>query len=93
MLIGGLRCHDADACAMGQQPCPTPKACGCEAETRHDALLLADQYAMHGWIAADPEWCKATEEVLRSQYARIAELEAELEAVGAGGVGEALRRP
>jgi hypothetical protein len=25
----GLRCHDANACAMGQQPCPTPAACGC----------------------------------------------------------------
>lgn len=26
---GGVRCHDADACAMGQLPCPTPWACGC----------------------------------------------------------------
>lgn len=24
---GGVRCHDADACAMGQLPCPTPAAC------------------------------------------------------------------
>lgn len=24
---GGVRCHDADACAMGQIPCPTPSAC------------------------------------------------------------------
>lgn len=24
-----LRCHDPDACAMGQTPCPTPRACGC----------------------------------------------------------------
>lgn len=24
---GGVRCHDADACAMGQLPCPTPWAC------------------------------------------------------------------
>ena len=27
----GLRCHDAEACLMGQRPCPTPRACGCEA--------------------------------------------------------------
>lgn len=32
----GLRCHDADACAMGQRPCPTPKACGCEASDPRD---------------------------------------------------------
>lgn len=24
---GGVRCHDADACAMGQLPCPSPAAC------------------------------------------------------------------
>lgn len=29
---GGVRCHDADACAMGQKPCPTPRACGCDAQ-------------------------------------------------------------
>lgn len=26
-----FRCHDADACALGQLPCPTPAACGCSA--------------------------------------------------------------
>ena len=26
-----FRCHDADACAFGQKPCPTPRACGCKA--------------------------------------------------------------
>jgi hypothetical protein len=26
---GGVRCH-GDACASGQKPCPTPKACGIE---------------------------------------------------------------
>lgn len=30
----GLRCHDVDACAMGQKPCPTPKVCGCAAAPR-----------------------------------------------------------
>lgn len=29
--ITGFRCHDADACAMGQIPCPTPFICGCAA--------------------------------------------------------------
>lgn len=24
----GLRCHDGNACAAGQRPCPTPAACG-----------------------------------------------------------------
>lgn len=26
-----FRCHDADACALGQQPCPMPSICGCTA--------------------------------------------------------------
>jgi len=26
-----FRCHDANACAMGQNPCPTPSICGCQA--------------------------------------------------------------
>lgn len=26
-----FRCHDADACAMGQSACPTPSICGCAA--------------------------------------------------------------
>lgn len=25
-----FRCHDADACALGQKPCPTPSECGCQ---------------------------------------------------------------
>lgn len=24
-----LRCHDAEACALGQRPCPSPEACCC----------------------------------------------------------------
>lgn len=35
---GGVRCHDADACAIGQLPCPTPKACGCAVPTLLDIL-------------------------------------------------------
>lgn len=27
-----LRCHDPDACAFGQHPCPTPAVCGCAPE-------------------------------------------------------------
>ena len=38
----GLRCHDADACAMGQQPCPTPAACGCAAPA---AVAVTDALA------------------------------------------------
>lgn len=26
-----FRCHDADACALGQKPCPSPGACGIQA--------------------------------------------------------------
>lgn len=36
----GVRCHDADACAMGQSPCPTPAACGCAPVGRSDAEAL-----------------------------------------------------
>lgn len=25
---GGVRCHDAEACKLGQAACPTPQACG-----------------------------------------------------------------
>lgn len=30
-LTGGVRCHDPEACKLGQAACPTPKACGIEA--------------------------------------------------------------
>ncbi|MCT9812456.1 hypothetical protein N0K08_17575 [Acidovorax sp. Be4] len=33
-----LRCHDAEACALGLKPCPTPVACGC-APTRANANI------------------------------------------------------
>lgn len=29
-LTGGVRCHDPEACKLGQVQCPTPKACGIE---------------------------------------------------------------
>lgn len=68
----GLRCHDADACAMGQLPCPTPEACGCAPAGQSEAQKWITFYESHEDAASI-----ATAEVLRSQHARIAELEAE----------------
>lgn len=48
-----FRCHDADACAFGQKPCPTPRACGCEAlapvPTDRELLELAAKAAGYEW--------------------------------------------
>lgn len=107
---GGVRCHDADACAMGQLPCPTPKFCGCAepecavkygthkpaeavhqiAEPEPAAIYYADLLENGEWINYATRAESAAE--LRRQHARIAELESQLAAIGAGGV-EPLRKP
>lgn len=123
---GGVRCHDADACAMGQLPCPTPKFCGCAepacvvkdgthkpaeavhqiAEPQSEALRLAAWLLHRGmsgikqndieasnqlrWLHAESLQHKqelaAYRFTVANREARIAELEGQLEAIGAGGV-------
>lgn len=48
-----FRCHDADACAFGQKPCPTPRACGCEAPAAGPVELLKeiDAHLRAEWAA------------------------------------------
>ena len=61
-----------------------------------ESLRLADKYEAHGFLGdhrfAQEHWCKQAAVELRRQHARIAELEAQLSAIGAGGV-EPLRKP
>lgn len=42
---GGLRCHNADACAFGQKPCPTPAAYGCAPQAPHPDDAAVDAMA------------------------------------------------
>lgn len=60
-----------------------------------ESLRLADKYEAHGFLGdhrfAKDHWCIQAAAELRRQHARIAELEAQLEAIGAGGV-EPLRK-
>ena len=60
-----------------------------------ESLCLADKYEAHGFLGdhrfAKDHWCTQAAAELRSQHARIAELEAQLSAIGAGGV-EPLRK-
>ena len=62
---------------------------------KSEALRLADKYEAHGFLGdhrfAQEHWCRQAAAELRSQHARIAELEAQLSAIGAGGV-EPLRK-
>ena len=55
-----------------------------------EALRLADKYEVEGFLQdhrfAKDHWCRQAAAELRSQHARIAELEAQLSAIGAGGV-------
>ena len=55
-----------------------------------NALRLARKFEEVGFMGdhrfAKDHWCRQAAAELRSQHARIAELESELEAVGAGGV-------
>lgn len=59
------------------------------------ALRLADKYEVEGFLNdqryAKDYWCSQAATELRRQHARIAELEAQLSAIGAGGV-EPLRK-
>lgn len=63
---GGLRCHDAEACAMGQLPCPTPKACNCAPpatqparewlqQSAQDATDRDTHFYLAGWNGAERE--------------------------------------
>ena len=60
-----------------------------------EALRLADKYEIEGFLQdhrfAQDHWCRQAAAELRRQHARIAELEAQLSAIGAGGV-EPLRK-
>ena len=60
-----------------------------------EALRLADKYEAHGFLGdhrfAQEHWCRQAAAELRRQHARIAELEEQLSAIGAGGV-EPLRK-
>ena len=60
-----------------------------------EALRLADKYEIEGFLQdhrfAKDHWCRQAAAELRSQHARIAELEEQLSAIGAGGV-EPLRK-
>ena len=60
-----------------------------------EALRLADKYEIEGFLQdhrfAKDHWCRQAAAELRHQHARIAELEAQLSAIGAGGV-EPLRK-
>ena len=55
-----------------------------------NALRLANQYEIEGFLQehrfAKDFWCRQAAVELRHQHARIAELEAQLAAIGAGGV-------
>ena len=59
------------------------------------ALRLADKYEAHGFLGdhrfAKDQWCSQAAAELRRQHARIAELEDQMAAIGAGGV-EPLRK-
>ena len=63
--------------------------------TKPEALRLADKYEVEGFVGehrfAQNEWCRQAAVELRRLHAQVQELEAQLEAVGAGGV-EPLRR-
>lgn len=65
------------------------------ASQKSEALRLADKYEAHGFLGdhrfAQDHWCRQAAAELRRQHARIAELEAQLSAIGAGGV-EPLRK-
>lgn len=60
-----------------------------------EALRLADKYEIEGFLQdhrfAKDHWCRQAAAELRRQHARIAELEAQLSAIGVGGV-EPLRK-
>ena len=60
-----------------------------------EALRLADKYEVEGFLQdhrfAKDHWCRQAAAELRRQHARIEELEAQLSAIGAGGV-EPLRK-
>lgn len=60
-----------------------------------EALRLADKYEVEGFLQderyAKDHWCSQAAAELRRQHTRIAELEAQLSAIGAGGV-EPLRK-
>ena len=60
-----------------------------------EALRLADKYEVEGFLQdhrfAKDHWCRQATAELRRQQARIEELEAQLSAIGAGGV-EPLRK-
>ena len=55
-----------------------------------EALRLADKYEVDGFLQdhrfAQDHWCRQAAAELRRQQARIEELEAQLAAIGAGGV-------
>ena len=67
-----FRCHDADACAFGQKPCPTPRACGCEAPaavpTDRELLELAAKAA---GIVVDRKWQAQRDSICNPETASL----------------------
>lgn len=53
---------------------------------------LSDEHHTGAWIAATSQWREEAIDVMQNQKKRIAELESQLDAIGAGGV-EPLRKP
>lgn len=52
---GGARCHDAEACAMGQKPCPSPAACNQIAAAPQAAAPVPDERAaFEAWLGIKP---------------------------------------
>lgn len=65
---GGVRCHNPDACCAGQKPCPSPGACGVEA----DALELADALDnVARNVVSDRATIQQAAEALRRQHAAL----------------------
>lgn len=65
---GGLRCHNPEACCAGQKPCPSPTACGVEA----DALELADALDnVARNVVSDRATIQRAAEALRQQHAAL----------------------
>lgn len=65
---GGVRCHNPDACCAGQKPCPSPGACGVEA----DALELADALDhVARNVVSDRATIQRAAEALRRQHAAL----------------------
>lgn len=62
-----FRCHDADACAFGQKPCPTPRACGCEAPGRYHVVAINEKTGRKEYLTEIPLLHGHARNVLKAQ--------------------------